>query len=205
MSTPDQPPTEGITRRLVQAAQASDSKAFDTLYERMKPRLLAWIQFQLSDSVGRRTPAAEVMQEVWSRAWSQFAAFDPEKVPFRRWLFRIAKNVVLETYRQARRHGNVCLENGNSQPIDARLSLATESTVQLQRLANDETSRLVAAFAATLNDCDRQIFVLCGLEGASRSEVAKRVNLKVEAVTKRWQRMCVTLRNSPLARILEDE
>ncbi len=137
MHTSDQPPTEGITRRLVQAAQGSDSSAFEALYARIQPRLLPWIQFQLRDDVLRRTPAAEVMQEVWFRAWSQFAAFDPEKVPFRSWLFRIAKNVVMETYRQAKRHRKVGLENGDSRPIDERLCLATESMVQLQRLAND--------------------------------------------------------------------
>jgi DNA-directed RNA polymerase specialized sigma24 family protein len=36
---------------------------------------------------------------------------------------------------------------------------------------------------------DRKLVLLCGLEGLPHKEVAARMELGVEAVTKRWQRL----------------
>ena len=72
------------------------------------------------------------------------------------------------------------------------------ATTVSRRMMRDES---LAAFDKTLrglNREERDLIVLCGLEGLPLKDVAERLGLGLEAVTKRWQRLRGRLRAGPM-------
>ena len=70
------------------------------------------------------------------------------------------------------------------------------------RLARDEQLAAFREAVEALSEEDRALVVHCGMEGMSRAEVAERLGLGVEAVTKRWQRLRARLEERGLPEML---
>ena len=87
----------------VVAAQGGDAEAFAELYEHLAPALATWARLRTRGGGAAQLDPFDLVQEVWLRAWRQLEAFEADRVPFRPWLFRVAKNVLLEAHRAARR------------------------------------------------------------------------------------------------------
>lgn len=102
----------------------------------------------------------------------------------------------------SRRSG--CALGAGSSPIGPTTKLfALENapdtaTAVSRRLARDEG---VAAFAETVQELpeeDRKLVLMYGLEGLSRAEVAARLEVSENAVSKRWTRLKERLRERDL-------
>jgi RNA polymerase sigma factor (sigma-70 family) len=80
------------------------------------------------------------------------------------------------------------------------------ATAVSRRMARDEGLARFAASVRDLKDDERELVILCGLEGLTRREVAARMELREEAVTKRWQRLRTRLREQGIgAGVLTEE
>ena len=84
---------------LVSRAVGSDAGAFRELYERYAAQMLAF----LSGRAPRGMDPRELTQEVWLRAWRKLADFDGRH--FRGWLYKIARNLLKDTYRKKQPQG----------------------------------------------------------------------------------------------------
>ncbi|HYW51566.1 MAG TPA: sigma factor [Gemmatimonadaceae bacterium] len=82
----------------VRAAQRGDETAFAALYDTHALRIHALCL----GLAGDRGAAAELVQDVFVRAWEKLASFRGESA-FGTWLHRLAVNVVLESARSRRR------------------------------------------------------------------------------------------------------
>ncbi len=97
-------PERSHTECIVHAARNGDVDRFNQLYARIAPVLRTWVEIQLT-----QYPTIDVndaIQEVWWRACSAFAKqrdSGQPSAPFRPWLFVVAKNVLFEAIRHARR------------------------------------------------------------------------------------------------------
>ena len=94
---------DGVTGMWLAEVKNGDSDSFGRLYEHIAPALLTWAEFRIRPEQRQHVDPSDVVQEVWFRAWRQMDTFDPEATPFRFWIFRIAKNVLLEAVRKTRR------------------------------------------------------------------------------------------------------
>jgi RNA polymerase sigma factor (sigma-70 family) len=189
MSRPDVPADEGSdgeTQRLARAAQ-QDGQRFAELYERIAPALYAWSSLRIRPSMRHALDPQDVVQEVWCRAWKGFAAFDPVQQSFRPWVFRIAKNVMLEGFRKAQRTGNSA--SGPSTRLIQLQNVPDSATAISRQLARHEGLNGLLQWAQGLDQDDQQLFVHCGLEGLSHSEVGERMQLQKDTVAKRWQKL----------------
>lgn len=179
---------DGPTQRWLADAQAGDEQAFARLHEHLAPALYAWAELRIRPAQRAHLEPADLVQEVWYRAWRAFDGFDPEEVPFRPWLFRVAKNVLLEAVRAVQRSGS----GGGIGPSTRLFALEnhpdTETAVS-RRLMRDESLAAFAERVRALSEDERKLVVLCGLEGLPHKEVADRLGLGTEAITKRWQRL----------------
>ena len=170
---------------LVRRARDGEDNAFGELYESLAPALFTWADYRLR--LGPKVDPLDVVQETWCRAWNRLESFDPERVPFRAWLFRIAKNVAMEGLRRARSARGEA--SGPSTRLFALANLPDSITAVSQRMLRQER---MASFRATLEalpEEERKLAVHCGLEGLPHREVADRLELSVAAVGKRWQRL----------------
>lgn len=206
----DDPKREHIidppTMRLAKAAQGGNEESFEQLYERVAPSLFSWARLRIPPSIRPFLDEQDVVQEVWIRAVSIIDRYDSEKVNFRAWIFRVAKNVLLEAMRKLRADPRLRMEGGPSTRIFVVQNCPDNVTLMSVRMRRDEGIKMFTDYIDDLGSPDREILVHCGLEGLSAQEVADRLDLTREAVTKRWQRLRETLRgNGMLKGIVIDD
>ena len=90
------------TMHLARAARDGEEEQFEKLYERVAPSLFSWARLRIPPAVRPFLDEQDVVQEVWIRAIEIIDRYDPDKVNFRAWIFRVAKNVLLEAMRKLR-------------------------------------------------------------------------------------------------------
>lgn len=175
------------TQQWLVAAKDGNSEAFAQLYEHLVPALLTWAELRIRPAQRSHLEPVDLVQEVWLRAWRQLDAYDAENVPFRFWVFRVAKNVLLEAVRAASRRSRG--QAGPSTRLFALQNVPDDVTAVSKRMVRDESLGAFQERIEALDEEDRTLVVHCGLEGLPHKEVAERMGLSAEAVTKRWQRL----------------
>lgn len=182
---PDSPDASSDTQRLARAAKAGDTQRFAELYERVAPALYTWASLRIRPAMRTALDPEDVVQEVWCRAWKGFERFDPDETPFRMWVFRIAKNVLLEGFRKLQRAGPTAA--GPSTRLFQLQNLPDSATAISRKVARHEGIQVLLAWADALDEEEKQLFVHCGLEGLSYAEVSERMDIHRDAIAKRWQ------------------
>lgn len=163
--------------------------SFSSLYLELAPALHVWASLRIRPELRGYCEATDLLQEVWCRAYAIRERFDPQQAQFRPWLFRVAKNVLLEVARKARQVGRVHPSDGRTSRILQLEGVADEITSVTRQVARDDTLRAFHEEIAALPDGERELVLHVGLEGMSYADVAPRLGLNPEAVKKRWQRL----------------
>jgi RNA polymerase sigma-70 factor (ECF subfamily) len=89
----------GKDQELIKKAQRGDQLAFGELYECHAPVIFRYL-FSHLDS---RMDAEDLTGEVFLKAWHSLPKYNERGVPFLAFLFRIARNVLVDHYRQSNR------------------------------------------------------------------------------------------------------
>jgi len=89
----------GKDHELIKQAQRGDRIAFGELYECHAPVIFRYL-FAHLDS---RMDAEDLTGEVFLKAWQSLPKYDERGVPFLAFLFRIARNVLIDHYRRSNR------------------------------------------------------------------------------------------------------
>lgn len=192
---PDPRPDEDArTQRLARAARQGDVDSFRRLYERIAPSLYAWVRLRMPPMLREHLDVEDVLQEVWCRGLGALERFDPDQRKFRHWIFRVAKNVMLEAVRRAQRMERVQGARGETERLRALEQVPDEITTVTRRLVRDEAVQAFLRRVEALDAQERELVVYCGLEELPYREVATRLGIQREAVAKRWQRLRRRLR-----------
>jgi RNA polymerase sigma-70 factor (ECF subfamily) len=185
-----EPREELDTQGLARAAKAGEEQRFGELYERIAPALYAWAALRIRPGMRGAVDPQDVVQEVWCRAWKAFAHFDPAEQSFRLWIFRIAKNVMLEAFRKVQRSGGTGAgAAGPSTRLFQMNNLPDSATQISRRVSRHEGVQKVLEWIAALEEDEKKLFVLCGLEGLSYGEVSERTQIHKDTIAKRWQHL----------------
>jgi len=123
--------TWAITEAALVAAIKRDPTAFDQLYRHYVGPIYRYCALRLNDSQA----AEDATSEVFLRALRGLSGF--RKGQFGAWLFQIAHNVIIDSYRRERR----AAQSDEREPIDH--DLGPDEAV----IARDESERLRAAIA----------------------------------------------------------
>ncbi len=183
------PPGGEETRDLARAAQRGEEGRFAELYERIAPALFAWASLRIRPAMRGRVDPEDLVQEVWCRAWKAFPGFDPEQASFRLWVFRIAKNVMLEAFRKVQRSAPAAGSPGPSTRLFQLQNVPDSATAVSRRVARHEGLQAVLKWADGLEEDEQKLFLHCGLEGMGYADVAERMQLEYDTVAKRWQKL----------------
>jgi len=146
--------------RLVRAALAGDSAAFETLVLRHEARVMN-IAARL---LGARDEAADAAQEVFLRAFKYLHRLDIQK-PVEPWLVRITVNVCRDALRMRQRRRDTFVVVERVEPVD-------ESADQHLDVSRKQERLILQRALGTLPEKERLAIVLRDIEGLSTAEVA---------------------------------
>jgi RNA polymerase sigma-70 factor (ECF subfamily) len=83
---------------LVERAKSGESEAFGVLYERYASRIFRFLCAQLPDDF----EAEDLTTEVFLRAWGSLRRYRERGYPFSTYLFKIARNALIDHWRKTR-------------------------------------------------------------------------------------------------------
>ena len=79
-------------------AIGGEASAFGLLYKHYQPQIYRFIYFK----VGLREEAEDLPHQVFLNAWNNIEGYQFQGFPFSSWLYRIARNQVVDHYRAAK-------------------------------------------------------------------------------------------------------
>src|SRR5215218_6176134 len=154
--------------QLLALFRAGSDEAFNTLHERYKQRLFAYVRQMLASQ--SRQDAEDVLQDVFVRAFGALRA-DDRQVNVRAWLYRVAHNRCIDHLRR---------------PIPAPADVFEMSRTPLHDPLEDaqrreDLQRLVAD-VARLPEQQRSALLMREMEGLSYQDLAEALDVTVPAV-----------------------
>ena len=151
----------GEDAALAHRAKAGDAQAFGALYDRYFERVYRYVYYRVREDA----EAEDVTSEVFFRALRAMPRYEPRQ-PFLAWLYRIARNAVIDRARATR--PRLSFEDALAHP-DAGDHIVDPDA---ELLATDRRARLRTALAKLTRE-QQEVVVLRFVEGLSADEVGK--------------------------------
>jgi RNA polymerase sigma-70 factor (ECF subfamily) len=171
---------------IVRRAQQYDEDAFRQLYERYYPKVYNYAYLQLGDVQAAEDLTSDVMLKVLE----SIRNYQLKGLPFGAWVFRIARNRLIDLHRRRRRRGEVDLSESLASTLASPQALAERAL---------ERGQLQVALRH-LTDEQRQVIVLKFIEGFDNRSVGRIMGRSEGAVKSLQHRALAALR-----RILYEE
>jgi RNA polymerase sigma-70 factor (ECF subfamily) len=149
---------DAAIEELVAAAKAGDAEAFGRLFDHFHEPVHRYVAAR----VRRPSDAEDLAQTVFVKALEALPRYEQRGVPFGGWLFRLARNVVIDHLRTHREHVD----------LDELLELpGHEAGPEAQAVTRDQMDAVAAALAE-LTDEQRDAIALRFFAGLSAREAA---------------------------------
>lgn len=165
-------------------AQAGDREAFRELYVAHHASLY---RFALGET-GIEDDAREVVQETFVRAWGSLGSFRGES-SFLHWLFRIARNLIIDRARARKRRGETSLDaplDEGGATLGDRLQARQPGPEAVAERSEEQT--LFRKAIAGLSEDHRSVFLLREWDGLPYEGIAVRLGINVGTVRSRLAR-----------------
>lgn len=144
---------------LVRQAVAGDHQAFGLLYDRYSLPIYRFLRAHLSDPY----EAENITSEVFLRAWQSLTTYQERGHPFSSYLFRIARNAIIDSHRKSR---------FRIIPLDRTNLEIDESHLPSEILARDQEIGQLHQALLGLKEVYRSVLILRFLVGLSSAEVS---------------------------------
>ncbi len=159
---------------VVARAQMGEAEAVSLLYEAHQPAIFRYVWSRLQE----RRAAEDLTGEVFLRMLEALPRYRSSTTPFRAWLYRIARNLIIDWGRRNRHDRLATPEETQADPApDSDLEHKVEARLSLEALR---------AALMQLEASQREVVTLRFLAGFSLHETAAAVN-KTEAAVKALQ------------------
>ncbi len=153
--------------QIIKRVKSGESEAFGILYEQYAEVIFRYVYSHLDG----RLDAEDLTEEIFLRAWRALPKYDERGLPFTAFLFRIARNSLIDHYRQ--RKVVQSIEDVELQSHEAGPEEAVE--VRIENGALRET-------LAKLREDYRNVLIFRFLSGLSPEETAEVMQRSVGAV-----------------------
>ena len=152
-------PDETAIERLVGEARAGDAWAFGLLFDHFHLPVYRYI----ASRVHRPSDAEDLTQLVFVKALEALPRYQSRGIPFGGWLFRLARNTVIDFVRTRHEHAE----------LDAAFDRPTGDAGPAEIAAIRQDLQAVAAALATLTEEQREVIALRFFAGLSAREAAE--------------------------------
>jgi len=171
-------------RELIKRAKECDSSAFARLYEYYYQDIYNYIYFRIPDA----SLAEDLTSEVFIKVLESIDSFTFRGFPFSSWLYRIARNMMVDYFRS------------HQEPVDLPLE---EGVLPAERDTSDVfdrelTQQQLAQALSNLTEDQQQVVILRFVDGLSNTDMAQVLG-KSEGAIKSLQYRAL----SSLSRFLE--
>lgn len=119
--------TEGLSE-LVKLAKSGDAESFGEIYNLLIDRVYRFVYFR----VRTKEDAEDLSEQIFLKAYEGLNGYQEKGFPFEAWIFRIARNLVIDYYRTRRQIMDIndvgeVKDNGKSPEDCAENSLTKEA------------------------------------------------------------------------------
>ncbi len=172
-----------------QKCKAGDSQAFAVLYDRYIEKIYRFVYYKTFV----KETAEDITSDVFHKAFQKISSFDETKGAFSAWIYRIARNAVIDHYRTDKK----------TVPIEDIFELGEENRTAETHDALRALSR-VQEFLKTMTPRQREIITLRLWEERPYREIAEIIGGSEDSVKMAFSRAIRELREKcgPLALIL---
>ncbi len=153
---------------LAYRAARRDQLAFAELYDRYVEKIYKYIYYKSGRS---EMEAEDLTAQVFTKAWAAIDRYHWEGYPFSTWLYRIASNQMIDTYRTRRE--TLPLENARTQ---------SDGSDPLESVERAITSARVRDALQHLTDDQQRVISLRFLLGYSTAETADIMDKQPDAI-----------------------
>lgn len=184
-STHQEVSDEELVRRYLNG----DVTAFEDLFRRYQRPLFGYIR----QMVGNPSDAEDVYQETFLRAIKALPRYRHQD-KFRAWLFRIARNMVIDRVR--RRRDQLSYEGGDDDTLSLKDSLACDRPGPDQATIHQELGLRIWQEVERLPESQREVFLLRYKSGMSFKEIATLQKSPLNTVLGRMHYAVLKLRSA---------
>lgn len=164
---------------LANACAQGDPLSFGTLYDRYLDKIYRFIYYKTFS----KELSEDITSDVFHKAFERIASFDAEKGTFSQWIYRIARNAVIDHYRTVKKHV----------PIEDAYDLGEEdTTVETHDVLL--TLGKVKEYMESLSPRQREIIMLRIWEELSYREIAERIGGTEDSAKMAFSRAMKTVR-----------
>jgi RNA polymerase sigma-70 factor, ECF subfamily len=166
--------------KLVERCLQGDDAAWETVVNSFGRRI-----YNLSYRyMNRRDVAEDLTQEILIRVYQNLKSYRSEAGSFQNWILRLARNLIIDHYRQTRRHPQA----GGSEELEA-LNIKDDSTPNPQRAAEQaEASRFLQKGVEALSPELKEAIILRDIEGMAYQEISELLGVPEGTVKSRINR-----------------
>jgi RNA polymerase sigma-70 factor (ECF subfamily) len=153
--------------QVIKQVKSGDAEAFGMLYDQYAEVIFRYVYSHLEN----RLDAEDLTEEIFLRAWRALPKYDERGLPFSAFLFRIARNSLIDYYRQRKQVQSI--DDMEIQSHEA----GPEETVDLA-IENHDLRKTIAE----LREDYRNVLIFRFLSGLSPEETAQVMQRSVGAV-----------------------
>ncbi len=166
--------------------KSGESTAFGVLYDRYAEKIYRFVYYKIFN----KEVAEDIVSDVFYKALERIDSYNPEKGVFSAWLYRIARNTVIDKYRTKK----------TTIDIEDIFDLGESDRLE-EKLDAEATLEKVSKYLKTLNPKQREIVTLRVWEELSYKEIADIVGSTENAVKMAFSRTIREVRENfgPLA------
>ncbi|MEI7553890.1 RNA polymerase sigma factor [Candidatus Chlorohelix sp.] len=165
---------------LVAQLQRFEPAAVDELMSRFADRLYNYAYYHSSD----HHLAEDIVSETLTRIVEKIGDYQQRDVPFKAWVFRIARNLLADHYRYRSRHPSVSLEAASDESSSLYETLSSDyGAADGGEIATQVAQREDLRQALNLLPEDqRTVFILRFIEGNDLEQVAAIINKSMPSI-----------------------
>ncbi len=152
---------------VIKQVKNGDAEAFGTLYEQYADMIFRYVYSHLDN----RLDAEDLTEEIFLRAWRALPKYDERGLPFSAFLFRIARNSLIDYSRQSKSVSSI-------DDIELQSHEAGPEEVVDLRIENHDLKKTIAE----LREDYRNVLIFRFLSGLSPEETADVMQRSVGAV-----------------------
>ncbi len=153
----------------IEKSQQGEGDAFGILYDHYMPKIYRFILLKVSD----RDDAEDLTHEVFLKAWQNIGSYVPMGLPFSSWVYRIARNHVIDFYRTRKPTINI-------DELEEQLVRVPEVQAELLNIKLDVEQ--IQNVLPQLRQSHQDVLIMRFVEGLSHQEIAAALGKKEGAV-----------------------
>lgn len=175
-----EPPVLSGDKKLVERCLGGDDLAWEAVVATYGKRI-----YNLSYRyTNRREEAQDLTQEILIRVYQNLRTFRAESGSFQNWILRVARNLIIDHYRQGRRF----TQAGGSEELEAMNIKDEKVPNPHRRVEQAEASRFLHEGLQSLSPELKEAIILRDLEGMAYSDMADVLNVPEGTVKSRINR-----------------